>query len=381
MRDKVNKALHGAVPAKRNQKVTVVVPDMTRPIDPDTVIAPLVDRLTEQGARVTILIALGLHRPMTEDELAPLSRLAIRVGATLLQHDPRSPDLERVTNDLGPEVSGLPGWVHPAVMSAERLITVGWVEPHQYAGFSGGIKTIAIGCAGAETIGGLHGLSLLRHPKTALGVVEGNPFQTALWRLLPHLPFVDTLLVVPTGLTEVEVFWGPVRATFAEAVRVARQTQFEIWPASHDAVSVSVPPVKAQNFYQASRAATYLALVQNSVVAEGGAVILTAACPEGLGRGTGEQAFVRALKRGRDVLEKELDSGNRALEGGEQRAFVLIRTLRRVRLALVGAPPLPELAPLGVIQADSVHDATHRLGLRKAPQTVQNVFRRVPVTA
>ncbi len=317
-----------------NKRVTVVVPDATRPIDP-AVIDRLIAELRRQRAEITILVALGLHRPMTDAELEPLLSIATRHRALLLQHDAHDPDLIAVGEAR----------FHPAVVQAEALIAVGLVEPHQYAGFSGGVKTIAIGCAGAATIAHLHGLRFLRQRGTRIGCIDGNPFQEELWRLAS--PFaIWALQIVPGGDTH----FGPVRDAFAHAVAQAATLCFFDVDEELDWMHLVVPRAKAQSFYQASRAATYVALVDRPAIKQGGMLIVDAPCPEGLGVGSGEQAFVRALARGRDVLLDELIHSDRAISGGEQRAYVLALATERARIGVLGAPSMPELAPLGVVE-------------------------------
>lgn len=158
----------------------VVVPDATRPLPVEAVLRPLLKFLVVSGSPTSILVGLGLHRPMTDAELEPLRQVCEGLDVEIVQHDARGDDLIDVglATDLPPSSPPeLPRVLNRLVVNSERLICVGTVEPHQYAGFSGGIKAVSIGCAGAETISAMHGLDLLRDPKTTLGRVDDNPFQ------------------------------------------------------------------------------------------------------------------------------------------------------------------------------------------------------------
>jgi nickel-dependent lactate racemase len=315
----------------QDKRVTVAVPDATRPLDPK-VIASLIDGLHAVRARTAILVALGLHRPMRSDELAPLTAMK----SLVIQHDAHDPDsLVRIGEAR----------FHRAIAEADVVIAVGLVEPHQYAGFSGGVKTVAIGCASADTIARLHGLKLLRHPGTRIGCIDGNPFQAELVRIASPLD-LWALQIVPGGGT----YFGRAIETFHRAAAEASERCFEEVPEELDWMHLVVPPAKAQSFYQASRAATYVALVDRPAIRRGGTLIVEAACPEGLGAGAGELAFVRALSRGRESLLRELASEDREIAGGEQRAYVLALALERVRIAIVGAPQMPELSALGITE-------------------------------
>lgn len=340
-------------------RVTVAVPDATRPLDPAHV-ERLVADLERRGAEVTLLVALGLHRPMTAAEIGPLSAIAASHGVMLLQHDAGDPDGLLEVGDAR---------FHRAVVEADHTVCVGLVEPHQYAGFSGGVKTVAVGCAGRETIDRLHGLRLLREPGTRLGRIEGNPFQAELVRLTCPLD-LWALQVVPGG----GVHEGPALEAHAAAVEEARQTCFEPLPDELDWMHLVVPPSKAQSFYQASRAATYVALSERPAIRQGGRLVLEASCPEGLGQGAGERAFAEALRRGREALLSEL-AADRPIRGGEQRAYVLAMALERAEIVLVG----PELEGLeGLIpRYASAADAVAELS--DHGRRFDDPFHRVPI--
>ena len=370
------------------RKTTIVFPDHTRPLDAEAVLDPALAALKAVGSECTVLIALGLHRAMNEAELAPIREVTNKHGVSLIQHDAAGSALTTVEEDVRtPEarragVARLPARFHRAVVDAEAVLTIGLVEPHQYAGFSGGPKGIAIGCAAAETIGSLHGLAFLRSPEVRIGRVLDNPFQGALWRLVRDLPPIRGLMIVPpVGRDTWIAFAGPLQKAFNTAVDVAAERLFQVVDAPRPWMHVVVPEAKASSFYQASRAATYVALVPNAAIAPGGWVVLEAPCPEGLGQGAGELAFTEALGRGPDALRKALAAGTEPVAGGAQRAFVLVQALDRIKLALVGAPDLPALTPFGIRQFADLASARAALGLKGRVPKQDNVFHAVPVLA
>lgn len=365
-----------------DQRLLVVIPDATRPVDLPDVLEPLLNHLnTFKPAQISVLVALGLHRALALSELRPLLEICQDAGATLTQHNPHHPRLSMLGADVGlltePQAEPLigsappgadrplPALLHPMLFQHDRIIVVGTVEPHQYAGFSGGIKALAIGCAGEETIGTLHGLELLRHPGVRLGRIDDNPFQQALWRVAKMSVPVDALQIVPGHPEPRAILFGPVRPTFEEACSIAREAFFytsEPLPWLH----LKLPPSKSDNFYQASRAATYAALVEHSALTPGGWIVLEATCPEGLGRGDGERAFARALARGRDTLLAELRGERPSPEpgvGGQQRAYVLAMALERNPIALITPQPLQELDAVGIRQFRSLQEAHRALNL------------------
>jgi nickel-dependent lactate racemase len=355
--------------------VTVVVPDATRPLN-YTALAPLFRRLDDAGATTRILIGLGLHRPMDPREVQPLRRLANIHGARLAQHDAEAEDLVTVDEDA-------PAIVHPWIVDSDRVISVGTVEPHQYAGFSGGTKGVAIGCGGAETVSMMHGLDLLRDPGTRIGGIDDNPFRQTLDRLVEPLGAIDGLQLVPApsgdSREETRAFFGPIDSAFEDAVILARTRFFQYLDSPLDWLHLPVPASKAQNVYQASRAATYAALVDRPAIRQGGTIIVEASCPEGIGNGVGEEACREAMMWGPDRLNAILE-GQEYIEtrGGQQRAFVLAMALNHVDIAFVGAPKLDALEAMGIDQFDTMDDA-HEAGLMSGDgKTIENVFHSIP---
>lgn len=375
------RAFGGRGIAWRNKRVTVVVPDATRPIDHRAVLGPLLTFFADHGARAKMLVALGLHRRMRADERAPLAALAIRFGVELVEHDVASAvELEPV---LGPvsasnteEADLIPRAFAREVLDTDLIFAAGVVEPHQYAGFSGGAKAVAIGCAGRATIGFMHGLRYLRDPAMRLGEVDKNPFARALAVLVRDLPELFALQLVPSAAGD-HLFLGPWEEAFAQARRYAAATMFEPVGAHLDWALLPVPAVKAKSFYQASRAATYVALVDRPAIRSGGTLVLEAPCPEGIGGGEGERACAAAMMRGRDQLLRELRGEVTAPDtasGGAQRAYVLARALSEYSIVLAGAPKMPELEAMGIRQINSVD----QLSLEGSGKIFHDVFLKVP---
>ena len=94
----------------------------------------------------------------------------------VIDNEPQNP---QALVDLGTTPSGVPVLVHKTAVEADLLIATGLVEPHQYAGYSGGRKTLAVGAAGEALIAYSHGPAFVDHPGTRLGRIDGNPFHEA----------------------------------------------------------------------------------------------------------------------------------------------------------------------------------------------------------
>ena len=275
---------------------------------------------------MSVVVGLGLHRPMTPTELAPLADFSP------IQHDP---------DDVVPTavVDGIPGWVGRPVAQAAWSIGVGIAELHQYAGISGGHKAVAVGCGGRATISALHHRDRVCAPGVRLGQVSDNPFRDAIDGLGEAARCRLVLLYVPqTG----KWLAGEPRMVVRRAAEMLQP--FWMVPERAPGARLIVPPVKAVSLYQASRAATYLALSPSPPVQEGGTLLLEAACLEGLGA---EAGFVAALRAHRPPWQGLL-TGPPPTGAGAQRAVMLALMARRFRLKVTGCPAAAALRDVGI---------------------------------
>jgi nickel-dependent lactate racemase len=317
------------------RRAVIVFTDATRE-SPDQLLAvrALRDLLTAGMApdRIEFLCAIGMHRPSTpEEKLRKLGR-EILARFPVYDHDPA--DVVTVG-----QVDGVP------IQTARRLaapgtliVALGVVELHQYAGYSGGAKTVVIGCGGADTIAITHSPEFLRHERVRPGEIEGNPFQGFVreaGRLL-GLQRVYNALLDDDNLPILEMS-GPPDVVHDALVAAARQHYEVPVDAPYDVVVTGVGAPKDANLYQASRAATTIGLSSQQVIRPGGVIILPAPVPEGAGMGQGEQNFITALGESSDLsaLQARLDA--EGCQPGEQRAYMVAQLLARYRVIVVGA--------------------------------------------
>ncbi len=303
--------------------LVVALPDATRPL----ALAPVLAALAARVAGVlTPVIGLGLHRPMTAAELAPIA------GFSPIQSDP---DDWVATVDVG----GIPGTLSRRLPQGQPLLSVGICELHQYAGLSGGHKGVSVGCAGRPTIAALHARDRVLADGVRLGQVAGNPFRQAVDALGEAAGCRLALCFVP----------GPGRWILGEprAVVARAAALLDPWePVQRDfsGAVLRVPPAKASSLYQASRAATYLGLSPAPPLLPGATLVLDAACPEGLGS---EEGFIRALSS-EAAPWSGLLSGPEPTGAGAQRAVMLALLARRYRLVLTGCIDPAPLRAVGI---------------------------------
>jgi nickel-dependent lactate racemase len=318
-------------------KACIVFTDCTR-ASPDSLIVPAVLRELERaGVRdedVTLLCAIGMHRPSTPQErVAKLGR-AVAERYRVIDNEPRNP---QALVDLG-VAHGIPLSVHRAAYEADLLIATGIVEPHQYAGYSGGCKTVAVGAAGEPLIAYSHGPTFIDDPDTRLGRVEGNPFQEAITEagLRAGLRFIVNVLL-DDDQRLLSVMAGAPVETHRRLVALARSIYEVPIPRQYDVAIGGVGYPKDTNLYQASRAPSYLFFAPTAVVRPGGYLIVSAPCQEGAGQGVGEQRFLAAMRDAPDVQHILDDARAHGYPPGQQRAFVMAKVLERNVVIVVGS--------------------------------------------
>jgi lactate racemase len=292
-------------------RVGIAIPDGTRPVDTGAALRALREQVSGDPP---VVVGLGLHRKMSNAEL-PESPFP------LLQHDP---------DDTVPtgHFSGVPGGIYRPLADCDVLLSVGVVELHQYAGFSGGHKGVSVGCGARATLDALHHRDRVTAPGVDIGRIDGNPFRE----------IVDLLGEAARcrwALVQTERGWlaGEPRQVLrgAAAALDCWEEHYQRYPA----MILDVPARKAVNFYQASRAATYVGRSPAPPLLPGATLFLDAECPEGMGEGSGELAFAEVLRRGRSPWP-ELLSGEAPVGAGTQRAVMLALVLRDYPLVICG---------------------------------------------
>ena len=269
-----------------------------------------------------------------EEKVAKLGQ-AVVDRFRVIDNEPLNPD---ALVDLGTTESGIPLSVHKLAYEADLLIATGIVEPHQYAGYSGGRKTLAVGAAGEAMIAYTHGPQMADHPGTRLGRIKGNPFHEAIDEAARRagLRFIVNV-VLDDQKRVVLIRAGEPEAAFKELVAFAK-TIYEVpVPRQYDVAVAGVGYPKDANLYQASRAASYLFFGPTPVVRPGGFFIVPAPCEEGAGDGIGEQRFLKAMRDASDVQFILDDARQHGYPPGQQRAFVMAKVLEQNEVIIVGA--------------------------------------------
>ncbi len=267
--------------AQSHRSAAIAVCDITRPA-PNKTVLPHVIRALEAGGipagNITILIATGLHREATEEELDEI------LGAEILERHPVHSHRAREIEDqvfLGETSGGTQAFVDGRFVEADLHITLGFIEPHLMAGFSGGRKLISIGLAGERTIKRLHSPLYMRDANATEGSFPDNPLHRELLEiaaLAGHDFMVDVALTDTRAIAA--VFAGEPVAAHAQGVEFVRQSTLADVDEPADAVITTSGGYPLDlTFYQAVKGLT----AASHIVREGGEILLAAACREGLG--------------------------------------------------------------------------------------------------
>jgi len=261
---------------KAGARVAIAIADHTRPV-PDRLLVPwIVETLGVRDEQVVILIGTGTHRGSTPDELKRM--LGDAAGRfRIINHDCQ--DAANLVL-VGRSSCGGECWLNRAWVEADFRIGTGFIEPHFFAGFSGGSKSIVPGIAGLKTIQHFHRSRLIAHPGTTWGDVARNPLQ-ALTREMTALCPPHFIVNVTLNLTKqiTAVFAGETIAAHnagcAMAVHEAMQSVARRFPV---VVTTNSGYPLDQNFYQTVKGIS----AASRIVEPGGTIVVASRCNAGL---------------------------------------------------------------------------------------------------
>ena len=267
--------------AKGKKTVAISVCDITRPAPNAVTLPPLLERLHRAGIRkndISILIATGLHRPATAAEIETVLGSSIPCEYRVLNHDARN--LASHVR-LGSTRSGTQVFIDRSFIQADLHITLGFIEQHLMAGFSGGRKLIAPGLAAQETIKALHSPRFMREQAATEGSIESNPLHAELLEIAAMARHDFMLDVALTKQRQViGIFAGDGLQAHAAGVRFLRNAQLEILPGAVDAVITTAAGYPLDlTFYQTIKGGT----AAQHIVKPGGKILVFGECSEGVG--------------------------------------------------------------------------------------------------
>ena len=263
---------------RHGQTVAISVCDGTRPQPRELVVPAILNELDGlvRLEDVVILVATGTHRGNTEAELRAMLGDGVVDSVRVVNHDARD---ESTLVWAGRAGAGVPVWLNREWVDSDVKITTGFVEPHFFAGFSGGPKMIAPGLAGLETVLTLHDAARIGHPQARWGVTRGNPVHDDV-RAIAELTGSDFALdvVLDRAQRVAAAFGGELLAMHRAACSVVKATAMRPVLAPFDVVlTTNAGYPLDQNLYQSVKGMSAAA----QVVKPGGTIVCAAECRDG----------------------------------------------------------------------------------------------------
>jgi len=310
------------------RRVAVVFPDLTRPMPNRTVLPPLLAELARAGVaddRITLLCATGTHRQASAAEMEELVGADVVARYTLVDHDATSD-----RHVLVGEVDGTPVLLQREYVEADVRILTGFVEPHFFAGFSGGPKGVCPGLAATETILEAHHPRRIADARATFVTRAGNPvhdFVRAATALAP--PDLSLDVAINRARRVTAVFAGPLPdAHDAACAHVESSAVREVGAPFDLVVSTNGGYPLDRNLYQAVKGMA----AAERIVRDAGIVVMAAACEDGVPAGS---AFARLV--GGAATPAQLAGASGGPELDRWQAQVLGRVLSRAEVHFHGA--------------------------------------------
>ena len=283
--------------ARGRKDACIVVCDVTRPVPNTVLLPPILGALERAGLsreKVTILIATGTHRPNDGAELDDMLGREIAQTCRIVNHV----CADRTSHvSLGTTDAGVPVWLDRTYCEADLKITVGLIEPHFMAGYSGGRKLVMPGLAALETVQAWHSPRFLEHPRASNGIVEGNPVHEESLRIARMAPpdmIVDVTLDEQNRITG--VFTGDLERAWLHGVEFAeRSVRVPVAEPVDIVVTTCAGHPLDATFYQAVKGMVGAL----PIVKPGGSIVIAASCSEGVGGAD----FVRTLLETQDLQQ------------------------------------------------------------------------------
>ena len=315
--------------AKDKQKIVIVTSDHTRAV-PSKITLPLLLKEIRSGnpqADITILIATGLHRPTTEEEQRRM------FGDEIVDHEKIA-----INNAFDPEQflelctlpSGAVFQVNKLAAQCDLLVTEGFVEPHFFAGFSGGRKSILPGVCSERTVNENHSYKAVSHPRSNSGMLKDNPIHADMLCAAKAVNVQFIFNVALDGEKKIVAAWaGDLEKAHEAGVAFIRQwSQCPVVTGDIVVTSNGGYPLD-QNLYQSPKAMA----TAEACAGEDGVIIMCCSCCDGMGGAH----FGEILQRGTpDEIDRYLSEIPPQKTIPEQWcAQVCVRVLRRHQVILV----------------------------------------------
>lgn len=320
--------------AKGKKHIVIIASDHTRPVPSKVILPPMLNavRKGNPDAEITILIATGCHRATTIAELTDKFGEEIVKNERIVVHDCTA---EEALTVIGTLPSGGRLSINRLAAEADLLLAEGFIEPHFFAGFSGGRKSVLPGIASRESVLANHCAEFIAHPKARTGILEGNPIHADMLWAAKQAKLAYIVNVVLDGNKKVihAVAGDPEQAHAAGCAFLLEQCKAA--PKMADVViSTNGGYPLDQNVYQAVKGMT----AAEATVKEGGVIIMLAQS----GDGHGGAHFYNQLAQEPDIdktMAVFLARGRNETVPDQWQTQIFLRVLKRAKVLYLSEMP------------------------------------------
>jgi len=349
--------------AAGKKTAVIICSDHTRPVPSKKIIPHMLKELREGNPdiRITLLIATGFHRLTTKEELVNKFGEEITETEKIIVHDSRD---DNMLVKIGILPSGAELIINRAAAEADLLVSEGFIEPHFFAGFSGGRKSILPGICSQKTVLGNHCSSFIADEHCRTGILEGNPIHRDMEAAakMARLEFIVNVIIDSEKKVIAAVAGDPVTAHREGCKELEKICTLRKKRAADIVVTTNGGAPLDQNIYQSVKGLT----AAEAAAKDGAILIACSACSDG----TGGEGFYRAIKECRDPadllreIEKIPAAGTRPDQWEYQ---IMARILNRHRVILVCDPKTQQAAgEMKLETADTVQEAFEK-ALKEKP--------------
>jgi len=276
---------------RAGQKVAIVFSDITRATPYDILVPALLDELSHlPDQNITFFCATGTHRPATLEELGTILGKETIHRFRVVQNDATDKSLHR---PVGTTKGGNEIFLNKEILEYDLRILTGFIEPHFFAGFSGGGKALMPGMAHLDTIRYNHSIRNLENPRARWGITEGNP----LWLdVMEASEFAAPLFLLNITLNRNKeitgVFAGDLREAHKKGCAFAKETAMAGLESPYDIVITSNSGYPLDlNVYQSVKGMS----AAEQVVKKDGAIIVAAECWDGVPEGSDYETILHSV--------------------------------------------------------------------------------------
>lgn len=339
--------------ARGARTCTVIISDHTRPVPSYDILPPMLEelRLGNPEIEVTLLVATGFHRSTTVEELRAKLGDEIFENEQIVVHDCRDPKRNPM---IGTLPSGAPLRIDRLAAETGLLIAEGFIEPHFFAGFSGGRKSVLPGIAGRETVLGNHCGAFIASPFSRTGILHDNPIHRDMVAAagMARLRYIVNVVIDEEKRTAAAFAGDPILAHEAGCDFLRSCCKVEA-PLSDIVITTNGGAPLDQNVYQCVKCMT----AAEAACKEGGVIIVLAECADGIG-GDG---FYHSLKdcESPEALYRELsDTPQNETVPDQWQSQILARVLMRHQVIFVTHPALRDvISDMKMTYAESLPEA------------------------